>query len=427
VISQERQLKVVRVIDRLIYGGPTRNVVFLTEGLAKRGFDCELIAGVPADGEGDMTFWANENGVRPIKIEQMSRELGLKDALVIWKLFRLFRKLRPDIIHTHKSKAGATGRVAALFYKWITPSLFRLQPRKLRILHTFHGHIFHSYYGKFKTRVFVSLERVLARSTDCIVTVSEQQTEEIRDDFGVGKKTMFRVVPLGMEFGESLPNPAFRRENGIEKDDFLFAAAGRLCEVKNFSLMIQALAHAVKANPEFKAKLALVGDGHLRAELEKCARDLGVERDVIFTGFRSDVDAIYPALDLAALSSLNEGTPLTLIEAMSHGRPVLTTEVGGYADILGNVIQLSNGFTIWDHGVSVPSGDVEAYARALVFLAREPLLREQMGKRARVYARRQFSRERLISDMADLYCELWEGAMVPQPVRDPGKKKAVAN
>jgi glycosyltransferase involved in cell wall biosynthesis len=427
VKSQERPLKIVRVIDRLIYGGPTRNVVFLTEGLGKRGFDCELIAGMPADGEGDMTFWANENGVRPIRIDEMSREIGARDVLVVWKLFRWFRKLHPDIIHTHKSKAGATGRVAAFFYKWLTPSLFRLQPRKVRVLHTFHGHIFHSYYGKLKTRVFVILERVLAWSTDCIVTVSEQQTEEIRDTFGVGKKRMFRVVPLGMEFGESFPNPAFRRENGIAKDDFFVAAAGRLCEVKNFGLMIQALANALKANPEFKVKLALVGDGHLRADLEKCAREFGVERHVVFTGFRSDVDAIYPALDLAALSSLNEGTPLTLIEAMSHGRPILTTEVGGYADILGNVVRTSNGFTIWEHGISVPSGDVEAYARALVFFAREPSLREQMGKRARTYARRQFSRERLIDDMADLYREVWDGAAVPRAIQDSGKKRAVAN
>jgi glycosyltransferase involved in cell wall biosynthesis len=417
----------LRIIDRLIYGGPTRNVVFLTEGLAARGFETTLISGVPAAGESDMTFWANAYGVRPVVIQEMSRELGPRDVVVIWKLFWTFVKLQPDIIHTHKSKAGATGRVAAFLYKWCSSSIFKLQPRKVRILHTFHGHIFHSYYGKVKSSLFVFIERALATITDCVVTVSEQQRNEIRDEFRVGKSRTFCVVPLGVDFRSDPAHSLFREEHQIAEEDFLIAAVGRLCEVKNFSLMIRAFALARRENPDIHARLVVAGDGHLRRALEECARDLGVEELVTFTGFKSDIEALYPEVDVAALSSLNEGTPLSLIEAMGHGRPVLTTEVGGYRDILGDVVRVLEGFTIWEHGISVRSGDAVSYANALIFMAQNPVLRRQMGEKARAHVHRSHARERLVSDMATLYNNLWDGAPISPNLAVPENMKTVGD
>lgn len=423
--TPERPIKVLRIIDRLIYGGPTRNVVFLTEGLAERGFECTLISGVPAAGEGDMTFWANAYGVEPLVITEMSRELGPRDVLVMWKLFRMFLKLRPDIIHTHKSKAGATGRVAAFLYKWCSPSILKLQPRKVRVFHTFHGHIFHSYYGKIKTWLFVNIERALAAITDCIVTVSVQQRDEIRDEFGVGKSCDFRVVPLGIDFRLHPTRSHFRDEYQIAEEDFVIAAVGRLCEVKNFKLMIEAFALARRENLEFRGRLVVAGDGHLRRELEKCALDLGVEGRVTFTGFKSDIENLYPSADIAALSSLNEGTPLSLIEAMGHGRPVLTTEVGSFRDILGDAVRASEGFTIWEHGISVRSGDTKSYANALIFMASNPALSRQMGEKARAHVRCSHARERLVSDMSTLYQDIWDGAPISINLDAQEKMKAV--
>ncbi len=425
--TPQHPIKVLRIIDRLIYGGPTRNVVFLTEGLAERGFDCTLVSGVPAVGEGDMTFWANGYGVQPVVISAMSREIRPRDVLVIWKLFWMFMKVQPDIIHTHKSKAGATGRVAALLYKWCSSSILKLQPRKVRILHTFHGHIFHSYYGKFKTSLFVNIERVLAMITDCIVTVSAQQRDEIRDEYRVGRACTFCVVPVGIDFRSSPVRSYFREEFQIDDKDFLIAAVGRLCEVKNFSLMIRAFALARGENPEFHGRLIIAGDGNLRTELEKCARDLGVEEMVTFTGFKSDVETLYPSVDLAALSSLNEGTPLSLIEAMGHGRPVLTTEVGGYREILGHVIRVAEGFTIWEHGISVRSGDTEGYANALLFMAANPALRDRMGEKARAHVYRNHARERLVSDMATLYHDILDGAPISVNEAEHENMKAVGD
>jgi len=403
----ERPLKVVRIIDRLIYGGPTRNVVFLTEGLAKLGFECALITGVPANGEADMTFWAQQYDVEPLRIGEMSRELGPRDVVVILKLWRMFKQLRPDIIHTHKSKAGAAGRVAAFLYRYWTPSTLVGRPRKVRILHTFHGHIFHSYYGRLKTAVFIRIERALAHITDCIITVSEQQKHEIRDTFRVGLRTQFRVIPLGMDFRDAATPAGLRDQCGIGQQEFLIGAVGRLCEVKNFSLLLQAVATARRMNPSLRLHLAFIGDGHLRPGLETEAAELGISQNVTFAGFCGEIDAIYPELDIAALSSLNEGTPLALIEAMGHGRPVITTEVGGYKDILGEPVSVADGFSIWANGVSVRSGDSRGYAKALSFLVANPDLCKQMGERARHYAWQNFSRERLIWDTAALYRELW--------------------
>ena len=425
--TPQHPIRVLRIIDRLIYGGPTRNVVFLTEGLEERGFECTLISGVPAAGEGDMTFWANAYGVQPVVIPQMSREIGARDVLVIWQLFWIFMKLQPDIIHTHKSKAGATGRVAALLYRWCSSSILKLKPRKVRILHTFHGHIFHSYYGKFKTSIFVNIERALARITDCIVTVSEQQRDEIRDKFRVGRSCTFCVVPVGIDFRFDAVRSNFREEFRIADTDFLIAAVGRLCEVKNFNLMIRAFALARGENPDFHGRLIIAGDGNLRKDLEKCARDLGVEEMVIFTGFRSDIETLYQSVDVAALSSLNEGTPLSLIEAMGQGRPVLTTEVGGYREILGPAIRVSEGFTIWEHGISVRSGDAEGYANALLFMAANPALRDRMGEKARAHVHRKHARERLVSDMSTLYHNILDGTPISVNLATPENMKAVGD
>src|SRR5262249_44796657 len=153
----------VRIIDRLNIGGPSKHVVWLSAGLSEAGFDTELITGTLAAGEGDMSYVANAAGVKPVVIDQMSREVGLRDVVVIARLLSQFLKLKPDIIHTHKSKAGAVGRVAAMIYRWATPSILRLRPRRCIIVHTYHGHIFHGYSGRARTCVFVAIERVLAR------------------------------------------------------------------------------------------------------------------------------------------------------------------------------------------------------------------------------------------------------------------------
>ncbi|MCB1024409.1 MAG: glycosyltransferase, partial [Acidobacteria bacterium] len=171
-------MKIVRIIARLNVGGPARHVVWLDEALQDEEFESVLLTGTVPDGEEDMGYFADKYGVKPVFIEQMSRELSPKDLISLWKVYREILRNRPDIIHTHTAKAGTIGRVAGFVYRWLTPGMMVGKPRKLKIVHTFHGHVFHSYYGASKTKVFLFIERMLARfASDKIVVISGQQRE----------------------------------------------------------------------------------------------------------------------------------------------------------------------------------------------------------------------------------------------------------
>ena len=402
-------VKVARIIDRLNIGGPAKHVVWLTVGLTSDEFESTLITGTVPSGEGDMGYFARNNKVEPIFIDEMSRELSARDILVIAKLIRLFIQIKPQIIHTHKAKAGAAGRIAATIYKWLTPSAFWLRPRTCHVVHTYHGHVFHSYYGRFKTRLFVAVERLLAAfCTDRIVVVSEQQRREIHESFRIGHPDQFRVVPLGIDFDELKEDRNTLREDySIANEEVVVGIVGRLCEVKNHGMFLEAAAQFFALGEDKSQPLfVVVGDGHLRAEMETRARELGVEDRVIFTGFRKDAASLYADLDLVALTSLNEGTPLTLIEAMCCGRPIVSTEVGGVVDVMGARQASMDGFTVWDHGVTVPSGDASAFSRALRYVIENPERRREMGERGRAFVTSRLSKDRLISDIESLYRDL---------------------
>ncbi|MGE0132773.1 MAG: glycosyltransferase [Blastocatellales bacterium] len=403
------RIRVVRIIDRLNIGGPAKHVTWLTAGLNPEQFETTLITGVVPASEGDMSYFARDAGVEPLVIEEMSRELSLGDVVVIFKILRELFRLKPHIVHTHKAKAGAVGRVAALIYKWLTPSALWLRPRKVGVVHTYHGHIFHSYYGAAKTRLFIAIERALARFfTDRIIVISELQRDEICRKFNVGRIEQFSVIPLGIDFGEiNSRRGVLRGEIGAGANDTLIGIVGRLCEVKNHAMLIEAAAKLIRGTRwHLVPRFAIVGDGHLRAGLETQAKDVGVDDRVTFTGFRGDALSLYADFDIAALTSLNEGTPLTLIEAMSCGCAIASTEVGGVVDLMGARKETRDGFTIWDHGVTAPSRDADAFADALKYLIERPEARREMGARGRDFVLSRLSKERLIGDIDGLYRSL---------------------
>jgi glycosyltransferase involved in cell wall biosynthesis len=405
--------RVLRIIDRLNVGGPAKHVVWLSAAKEDE-FQTTLVTGVVPRGEGDMRYFAQQLGVTPIVVDQMSRELGLRDLLVIARLIGLMRRLKPDIVDTHKSKAGAVGRIAAMVYRWVTPSTLLGKPRRCYVVHTYHGHIFHSYYGKLKTRLFLAVERTLARlCTDRILTVSNQQRDEICNQYRVGRPDQYRVIPLGIDFDEAREsNGRLRRELGLGNDVLVIGAVGRLCEVKNIAMLLEATAKLARDNPTLgsKLRLVLVGDGHLRVQLEEQAHRLGIQNRVVFTGFRQDAAGVYSDFDLLALTSLNEGTPLTIIEALNLGCAVVATEVGGVVDLMGQRGEQRDGFWVWDHGVTTKSGDSASFARAIEFLLCRPDLRSEMGERGRAFVRAHHSRQRLLNDVTDLYREMAPGS-----------------
>jgi glycosyltransferase involved in cell wall biosynthesis len=403
-------MKVVRIIARLNVGGPAKHVVWLTTGLNPE-YQTVLVAGTVPEGEEDMSYFASAHGVTPLFLRQMSREVSFRDAVTVWRLFRLFLREKPELVHTHTAKAGTVGRVAGFFYRWLTPGALIGKPRSCRFIHTYHGHIFHGYYGRLKTSLFLTVEKTLARLvTDKIVVVSEQQRREINQTFGVGHPEQFRVIPLGLDLspftGSQNRRETFRSELGVGRDDLLVGIVGRLTEIKNHDLFLRVVARlAETVGP--KVKFVIIGEGNLRAQLENQARTLGLEASVKFAGNRADPENFYPALDIVALTSRNEGTPLTLIEAMANGRAVIATAVGGVVDLLGDCTAKTSGlpYVICRRGISVPANNVEAFAAGLNRLAADEALREELGANGLQYVKQVHSKERLLADIRKLYGE----------------------
>ncbi len=419
-------MKVVRIIARLNVGGPARHVTWLTQALACAGIESVLIAGRVPPGEGDMTYFAEAHNVEPLIIPEMSREISLKDAITIWKLYRHLVRLKPDIVHTHTAKAGTVGRIAGLLYRWLVPSALLGRPRPVRFVHTYHGHIFHSYYGAFKTRLFLLIEKVLALiATDRIVVISPQQYHEIHEIFGVGRARQFTVIPLGLDLeafsGWQARRHVLREELGASDHDVLVGIVGRLTEIKNHQLFLQAAARYKKERYEAGAvgeggdaqrvRFLVIGDGHLSDALKEEARILGLGSDVLFLGQRDDPENFYPGLDIVALTSLNEGTPLTLIEAMANERAVLARAVGGVVDLIGNEtgapLAQSKEYALCERGVSVSAGALpRGFAAGLSVLVENEEMRREMGERGRRFIESYYSKERLTSDVTKLYQEL---------------------
>jgi glycosyltransferase involved in cell wall biosynthesis len=421
-------MKIVRIIARLNVGGPAKHVAWLTAGLQSPDCESLLVAGTVPPGEENMGYFASQIGVTPIFVPEMSREISAQDLLTIWKLYRLFLRERPDIVHTHTAKAGTVGRVAGLLYRWSTPAVLLGRPRPCRFVHTYHGHIFHSYYGPLKTRLFLLIEKVLARlATDRVIVVSEQQRREIHETFGIGSSDQLSVIPLGLDtavFANCQERgTAFREELAAGADDILVGIVGRLTEIKNHGLFLRAIAlfkeDWTKQQHFGRVRFVVVGDGALRQGLEAQAQSLGLADDVVFLGNRRDPENFYPAFDLVALTSRNEGTPLTLIEAMANARPVIATAVGGVVDLLGEEVSGAQpeSYTVCQRGISVPSNDPAAFAAGLARIIGDPALRNEIGERSLQFVERNYSKERLLQDIGALYRELLQ----PQPVAVKGR------
>jgi glycosyltransferase involved in cell wall biosynthesis len=290
------------------------------------------------------------------------------------------------------------GRIAGLLYKFISRPA-----QRCRFVHTYHGHVFHSYYGIWKTRFFLAVERTLARlNTDRIVVLSEQQLHEIRDLFRVGRPEQFVVVPLGIDFDDLRRDPsageALRAELGVERSETIVGIVGRVTSIKNHDLFLRVAARAGDL-----ARFVVYGDGADRPMLERRAEN------VIFAGTR-EAGEIYASLDVVALTSKNEGTPLALIEAMASGKPVISTAVGGVVDLLGDMEErvVENGavFEVRERGITAASDDHAGFAAGLARLLRDEPLRRRFAERGRAYVERTHSKERLVTDILRLYRDL---------------------
>jgi glycosyltransferase involved in cell wall biosynthesis len=385
-------IRVVRVIARLNMGGPALHVAYLSAGLRGRGYETTLVAGSLARGEESMSFVADSLGVPVVTIEQLHREISpVRDALAVVRLARLLRAVRPQILHTHTAKAGAIGRLAVLLAIGARPPI---------VVHTFHGHVLRGYFGPLRAGLFRLLERWLAKLTTALVAVSP----EVRDDLvalGVAPAEKFTVIRLGIELDERIGESAARRDEmrrllGIPRERFTVGWIGRMTAVKRTDDVLLAFRRLRELGVD--ACLCMVGDGPDRDHVERRASELGIVRECLFLGYQEDVAPFYGAFDAVVLPSGNEGTPVSAIEALAGGRPVVATRVGGVPDVIRDGVD----------GFLVESGDVEQLAGRLAELARDPALRARLGDEGRRHVVPRYSVERLLDDVDRFYQSLLE-------------------
>ena len=385
-VSPSRPIRIERVITRLNIGGPARHTILLTRYHRDMGFLTELVAGRESPGEGNMLPLAAANGVEPVIIPALGRELSpLRDPAVLLTLYSRFRRLRPDVVCTHMSKAGAVGRVAA----WLARVPVRV--------HTFHGHVFSGHFSPAKTRFFVELEKRLARISTRIIVLGERQQREITA-LGVGRPEQFVQVPLGLDLSAFLAaekhSGELRKELAIPQDAPLAAIVARLVPIKNHAVFLRAAKLVCGSLPA--ARFLIVGDGPERRGLEALTEQLGLKGRVIFLGFRDDLPRIYADCDATVLSSDNEGMPVALIESLAAATPAVATDVGETREVIRD----------GESGFVVPPSDPEALAGALLELLRSPERAKQMGLAGRRHVYPRFSIERLAADTAGLFRSL---------------------
>lgn len=388
---RRRPAKVLRIITRLNIGGPSLNAISLSAGLPPGEFGTTLVCGRPGPAEGDMAPRARDRGIRLIEVPSMQRELApAADAVSLARIAGIVRRERPDIIHTHLAKAGMLGRLAA-----------RAFPRA-KTVHTFHGHVFSGYFTPRRTRLFLAVERILARGTDRIIALTESQKDELVGTYRIGRAEQYEVIPLGFDLarfaGCARLRGGLRRELGIGSGDPVVAIVGRLTGIKDHPLFLAAARVVRRARPD--AVFLVVGDGPVRAEVEKEARALGLGDAVRFTGWRSDLDRVYADADVVALTSVNEGTPVCLIEAAAAGRPVVATAVGGVAEVVRD----------GESGLLAKGREPGEIASLILRLMDDPAWAAAMGEKGRRIVAGRFTEERLLRDVAGLYDRLLSGA-----------------
>jgi glycosyltransferase involved in cell wall biosynthesis len=389
VPGHDKPIRILRVIARLNMGGPAIHVAHLAAGLETRGYHTTLVAGSLARGEDSMAFLAERLGVSVVSVPEIQREVSLlHDARSVLRLIAIMRAERPHILHTHTAKAGAIARAAALLAGDARPPI---------VVHTFHGHVLKGYFGPTRTSFFREVERSLAHRSDVLVAVSPEVRDELVEQ-GVARREKFAVIRLGIpledRLGDSTAGIEYRRLYGIPEQAFIVGWVGRMTGVKDTGAVLEILQATRRRGVE--AVACMVGDGPERGRLEQLAHDLGLARATYFVGYQPEVAGYYRLFDAFVLPSANEGTPVSAIEALASGTPVVATRVGGVPDVLRDSVD----------SFLVEPGDTEAAAERLARLAADPELRARFAEsgQARMYER--YSVTRLVDDIDRLYRSL---------------------
>lgn len=349
-----------------------------------------LLGGVPDEGEVDSLFILEDIGVKPLIVKDLKRTPNFKDDLRAYsEIKRIIEEYKPDIVHTHASKAGAIGRLAALKQK--VPV----------IVHTYHGHVFDGYFGRFKTFIYKSIERYLASKSSGIVAISPEQKEDLSNRHKICEPKKIKVIPLGFDLNRfqhdrNKNRIGTRKKYQIAEDEIAIAIVGRLVKIKNHEFFLKAI-EKLSARTDKKLRIFIVGDGTERESLECIAERISNEKLTIeFTSWIKDIHLFNPGMDLICLTSINEGTPVSLIEAQASSVAVVSTDVGGVQHVV------KQGET----GLIVEPNDLENYVASLIDLVENEEKRSFLSQNGWDYVKEAFHYEKLVQNMEAYYEEL---------------------
>lgn len=382
-------MKVLRVIARLNVGGPARHVTVLDRGLRAGGVETLLLFGPPGPDEGSLEELAD--GLPHRVVPELGRRIHVvSDAVAFVRILLVMFRYGPDVVHTHTAKAGTLGRLAAAAF-----NLTRPRRSRALVVHTFHGHVLSGYFGPLGSRLVRVAERALALLTDRIVAISERQRHDLSERFAIGDPSAIITVPLGLDLRLLLEGPdagsSLREALGLASETVVIGFVGRLVAIKNPSLLVAAFDVVARRAP--MARLMIAGNGPLLADVRAEVSRRGLDDKVRFIGWQKDLPSLYRACDLVVLTSINEGTPVALIEAMAAGVPVVATPVGGVPDVIRD----------GETGLLASDDSVEGVAAVMSRLVEDPALRRALGEAGRRAVEGRFSQERLVADIHELY------------------------
>ncbi len=390
--------RVLRIINRFNLGGPTYNAAYLTRYMSPE-FHTILVGGMIEETEENSEFIIRNLGLVPMTLTEMHRSLNpVNDSMALRKISEIIEDFKPDIVHTHASKAGALGRRAA--HKMEVPI----------IIHTFHGHVFDAYFSGIKSLIYQNIERSLARISTKIIALSENQKQDLVEKYRICPEEKIRIIPLGFDLKRFCENTdekrkKFRSDYLLDDDEIAIGIIGRIVPIKNHSLFLEGIKYVSEKSGK-KIRAFIVGDGEDKCKVgEKChdlklgCVDFTAEKrkaPVTFTSWIKDIDCVNAGMDIIALTSLNEGTPVSLIEAQAAGKPIISTNVGG----VGNIVVPGKTALLSDFNIK---GD---FQKKLLQLVQDEDLRNSLSSKGWEFVNKNFSYDRLVQDMKDLYYEL---------------------
>jgi len=375
-IDMNRKIKILQIIARLNIGGSAIQAMLLTQGLDPNQFQSVLVTGKVSASEGDMIYLADTYGIKPIIISDLQRDIGiLNDVKAFLRFLRILNREKPDIVHTHTAKAGTIGRIATYIHNI-------LYGDRIRVVHTFHGHVFHGYFSKIMSTMVILTERILSKISDIVIATSESQKKELVCNYRIAQASKVREVKLGVDLEPFLSNkdrPKVRdltqifhsgESDKIASPELKIGIIGRLVPIKNHKMFL---------------------DDHVQ-----------------FCGWKKELPEVYTNLDIVALTSNNEGTAITLVEAMACSVPVIATNVGGVRDLLGNsqLEFISDGFKIFKRGILCRDNDAKGFAKGMEYLVKNKQLSKDIANVAQSFVVENYSKDRLIRDMESLYTDL---------------------